>query len=123
MRLEHAAVIYESPLRVADTLQELAEAGAASRHAVVARELTKKFEEFARGSVAELASRFAEHPARGEVVILIGGVQVEAPDRATLESLAREMQRDGIPAREIAEKLARDHGASRNIAYQLAHRE
>ena len=123
MKLEHAAIIYESPLRVCDTLEELAEAGAASRHAVVARELTKKFEEFARGTVAELALRYKEHPARGEVVILIGGARVEAPDRATLESVAREMQREGIPAREIAEKLARDHGASRNLAYQLAHRE
>jgi 16S rRNA (cytidine1402-2'-O)-methyltransferase len=123
MKLEHTAVIYESRLRVGDTLQELAEAGAAARQAVVARELTKKFEEFARGSVAELASRFAERPARGEVVILIAGVELKAPDRATLESIAQEMQREGIPPREIAEKLARDHGASRNIAYQLAHRE
>ena len=123
MKLQHTAVIYESPLRVGDTLDELATAGAASRHAVVARELTKKFEEFARGTVGELAVRFAEHPARGEVVILIGGAQVEAPDRATLESIAHEMHAEGIPAREIAEKLARDHGASRNLAYQLAHRE
>ena len=56
-------------------------------------------------------------------MILIGGARVEPPDRATLESIAREMQREGIPAREIAEKLAREHGASRNIAYQLAHSE
>jgi 16S rRNA (cytidine1402-2'-O)-methyltransferase len=123
MRLEHAAVLYESPLRVGDTLAELANAGAAKRHAVVARELTKKFEEFARGTVSELAARFSEHPARGEVVILIGGAQAEAPDRTTLESIAREMRLEGIPPREIAEKLARDHGASRNLAYQLAHSE
>jgi 16S rRNA (cytidine1402-2'-O)-methyltransferase len=123
MKLQHTAVLYESPLRVGDTLAELASAGAANRHAVVARELTKKFEEFARGSVGDLAARFSEHPARGEVVILIGGAQVEAPDRATLESIAHEMHREGIPAREIAEKLAKDHGASRNLAYQLAHRE
>ena len=123
MKLEHTAVIYESPLRVCDTLEELAAAGAGSRHAVVARELTKKFEEFARGTIAELASRFSERPARGEVVILISGAQQRAPDRAELESIAGEMQREGIPAREIAEKLTREHGASRNIAYQLAHKE
>jgi 16S rRNA (cytidine1402-2'-O)-methyltransferase len=123
MKLQHTAVLYESPLRVGATLEELAAAGAGKRHAVVARELTKKFEEFARGTVAELASRFGEHPARGEVVILIGGADIQPPDPATLESIAHDMHEEGIPGREIAEKLARDHGASRNVAYRLAHRE
>lgn len=123
MKLEHAAIIYESPLRVADTLAELAAAGAGNRHAVVARELTKKFEEFARGTVAELASRFAEHSPRGEVVILIAGAQAQVPDQESLESIARDLHAGGTSAREIAEKLVRDHGASRNLAYRLAHRE
>jgi len=123
MKLEHTAIIYESPLRVAATLAELAAAGAGNRHAVVARELTKKFEEFARGTVAELASRFAEHSPRGEVVILIGGAQAQMPDRESLESIARDLHAEGTSARDIAEKLVRDHGASRNLAYRLAHRE
>ena len=123
MKLQHTAVIYESPLRVGATLEELAEAGAGKRDAVVARELTKKFEEFARGTVAELAKRFADHPARGEVVILIGGMSVEPPDEATLDSIARDMQAEGISPRDIAERLAKEHGASRNLAYRLAHRE
>jgi 16S rRNA (cytidine1402-2'-O)-methyltransferase len=123
MKLEHTAVLYESPLRVHDTLEELAAAGAGDRYAVVARELTKKFEEFARGTVAELAERFTEHPARGEVVILIGGATQKTPDEATLESIASDLHAEGIPAREIAERLSRQHGASRNLAYRLAHRE
>lgn len=123
MRLEHTAVIYESPLRVTATLEELAAAGAAKRNAAVARELTKKFEEFARGTIAELATRFAEHPARGEVVILIGGMEAQPPDEASLDSIAREMQAEGISPRDIAERLVKAHGASRNVAYRLAHRE
>jgi 16S rRNA (cytidine1402-2'-O)-methyltransferase len=123
MKLRHTAVVYESPLRVADTLEELALAGAGTRNAVVARELTKKFEEFARGTVAALVSRFSAEPPRGEVVILIEGAAVDTPDQATLESVARDLHAEGAPAREIAEKLMKDHGASRNVAYRLAHRE
>ncbi|HEX6573678.1 MAG TPA: 16S rRNA (cytidine(1402)-2'-O)-methyltransferase [Gemmatimonadaceae bacterium] len=123
MRLEHTAVIYESPLRVADTLEEIAAAGAGNRSAVVARELTKKFEEFARGTVAELASRYADNPARGEVVILIAGAAQVPVDEATLGRIAGELHAQGGAPREIMETLMRDHGASRNLAYRLAHKE
>ena len=75
VRLHHTAIIYEAPGRVGATLSEISEAGAGTRLAVVARELTKKFEEYARGTVAELARRFSDSPPRGEVVILISGGQ------------------------------------------------
>ena len=75
MRMQHTAIIYEAPSRVGATLTELSEAGAGARTAVVARELTKKFEEYARGTVTDLAKRFSESPARGEVVILISGAE------------------------------------------------
>ena len=123
MRLKHTAVIYESPLRVADTLEELASAGAGARPAVVARELTKKFEEFARGSVADLAARFGGEPARGEIVILIGAAPEQQIDENTLRDVAREMQTSGVSAREIQDRLMNEHGASRNVAYRLAHEE
>jgi 16S rRNA (cytidine1402-2'-O)-methyltransferase len=123
MKLEHTAIIYESPLRVSATLEELSQAGASQRTAVVARELTKKFEEFARGRVDELAARFAKNPAKGEVVILIGGAVRALPDEDTLRETARALRDEGIPAREIVERLTRESGASRNIAYRLAHEE
>lgn len=123
MRLNHTAIIYESALRVAATLKELAEAGAADRTAAVARELTKKFEEFARGTVSELATRFAEHPARGEIVILIGGAERRQPSEGSLRGIAARLRKDGASPREIAERLCTEHGASRNVAYRLAHGE
>lgn len=123
MRLKHTAVIYESPLRAAATLEELASAGAGNRPAVVARELTKKFEEFARGSVAELAERFSDAPARGEIVILIGGAPEQQVDENALRDIAREMHTSGASAREIQDRLTNEHGASRNVAYRLAHEE
>lgn len=123
MRLNHTAIIYESPLRVAASLKELADAGAAQRPAAVARELTKKFEEFARGSVAELASRFADAAPRGEVVILIGGGVRETPDEDSLRERAAQMRGEGVNARDLVERLMHEHGAPRNLAYRLAHEE
>jgi 16S rRNA (cytidine1402-2'-O)-methyltransferase len=123
MKLRHTAVIYESPLRAAATLGELAAAGAGGRLAVVARELTKKFEEFARGTVAELAARFGETPARGEVVILIGGAEERPLDEDSLRGIASEMHSSGAGSREIMDRLVMEHGAPRNLAYRLAHEE
>jgi 16S rRNA (cytidine1402-2'-O)-methyltransferase len=123
MRLKHTAVIYESPLRAAATLDELVSAGAGQRPAVVARELTKKFEEFARGTVGELAQRFSDEPARGEIVILIGGASEHQPDESSLRDIARELHESGASSREIQDRLTNEHGASRNIAYRLAHEE
>src|SRR5512141_1486068 len=104
MRMSHTAIIYESPLRVCDTLKELTEAGAGARNAVVARELTKKFEEFSRGTVAERAVKFEQVPARGEVVILIGGATEEKLDENAMRSAAREMLGSGMSARDTVER-------------------
>ena len=123
MRMTHTAIIYESPLRVCDTLKELTDSGAGARSAVVARELTKKFEEFSRGTVAELFAQFEETPARGEVVILIGGAAAEKIDETTLREAAREMRAAGISARDCVDRLMSRFGAPRNLAYKLAHEE
>ncbi len=123
MRMSHTAIIYESPLRVCATLNEFAQAGAAARNAVVARELTKKFEEFARGTVAELFQKFEETPARGEVVILIGPAEAIELSEDSLRESAQRLRGDGLPPREIVDRLISQHGAPRNLAYRLAHEE
>lgn len=63
------AVYFESPHRIAGTLEMLAEL-APEAPACVARELTKRFETLHRGSAGELAAHFAAHPAKGEIVLL-----------------------------------------------------
>lgn len=64
------AIFFESPHRLAGTLALLAEIQPAAR-TCVARELTKKFETYHRGSAAELAEWFATHPPKGEIVLLL----------------------------------------------------
>jgi 16S rRNA (cytidine1402-2'-O)-methyltransferase len=123
MTLGHTGIIYESPLRVGDTLAELAAAGAGARDAVVARELTKKFEEFARGTVATLAQRFADSPARGEVVIVIGPAVARKHSEDELRAEATRLRADGMSSRQILERLTAEFGAGRNLAYRIAHEE
>ena len=119
--LQHTAVIYESPVRAGATLSDLAAAGAAARSAVVARELTKKFEEFARGTVTDLAARFTATAPRGEVVILIGAAIPETISEDAMRAAAEEWRAEGLSAREIVERLTGEMGAGRNLAYRLAH--
>lgn len=120
--LSHTAVCYESPERVAATLADWEEAGLGDRHAAVARELTKRYEEVRRGTVRELAAYHPEGPLRGEVVLVVGGANPVAPDEARLDTLARALRKEGIPAREVARRLSEEHGAPRNLAYRLSHR-
>jgi 16S rRNA (cytidine1402-2'-O)-methyltransferase len=120
--LRHAAVVYEAPSRVADTLAELAQAGASDRKAVVARELTKQFEETRRGTVAELAAYYVDAPPRGEVVIVIAGAAPpDAVSEDVLRARAAELRAQGRSARDVAAALSAELGAPRNLAYRLAH--
>jgi 16S rRNA (cytidine1402-2'-O)-methyltransferase len=121
-RLEHTAVLYEAPSRVSETLGELAAAGAASRRGVVARELTKHFEEVRRGTLGELAAYYGQSPARGEVVIVVEGGAAEAPAEDALRVRARSLRAEGRSARDVARALGA-MGAPRNLAYRLAHED
>lgn len=67
-------ILYESPYRVVHLLVELLEYAGAERHIVVARELTKVYEEFVRGSVAEVLENFRQRQAiKGEFVVILQG--------------------------------------------------
>ncbi|TLU71829.1 16S rRNA (cytidine(1402)-2'-O)-methyltransferase [Lichenicoccus roseus] len=70
--LSATLIWHEAPHRLADMLHDLAHVFGADREAVVARELTKRFEEVRRGQVAELAAFYAGEPARGEITVLVG---------------------------------------------------
>ena len=69
---EETLIFYESPYRLKDSLAAMSEV-LGEREAVVARELTKKFEEFLRGRLSDLAEKFNQNLPRGEFVILVAG--------------------------------------------------
>lgn len=66
-------VFYESPYRVVKSLEEMAIHFGPERKACVSRELTKIHEENKRGTLAELAQYYKEHPPKGEIVITVAG--------------------------------------------------
>jgi 16S rRNA (cytidine1402-2'-O)-methyltransferase len=66
-------IFYESPFRVVKCLEQLAEVFGQERKVSVSRELTKKFEQTVRGSLAEVAEYFREHEPKGEFVIVVAG--------------------------------------------------
>jgi 16S rRNA (cytidine1402-2'-O)-methyltransferase len=119
--LRHAAILYEAPARVGATLAEVAEAGADGRTAVVARELTKQYEELRRGTVAVLAAYYGKTPPRGEVVIVIAGSIPTGASEDQLRARALALRAEGRSARDIAAALSAELGAPRNLAYRLAH--
>jgi len=82
---------HEAPHRLADMLADML-AMLGDRPAAVARELTKRFEEVRRDRLAVLARHYAEHPARGEITVVVGSAppdlpEDDAPDAALLVAL------------------------------------
>lgn len=66
-------IFYESPFRLVKTLEQFATVFGADRPASVSRELTKLFEENARGTLAELVAHFSAKTVKGEIVLIVGG--------------------------------------------------
>ncbi len=110
-------VAFESPKRLPASLRSLA-AFDPEREAAVCRELTKRFEEIARGSAAELAARFAE-PPKGEITVVVGpGSAVSDPGDA--RAAVAELVAAGTPRRVAADVVARLTDSSRNELYRAS---
>lgn len=115
-------VLYEAPHRLRETLADAVEI-LGDRQAVVARELTKLYEEFVRGTLGELVEHFAAQEPRGELVLVIAGWR--ADNAATgvtgsitdqIEELMRELD---LSRNDALKQAARLRGISKNEAYQL----
>ena len=116
---ERTMVLFESPHRLAATLGEMVGVVGPDRRAVVARELTKLHEEFVRGTVAELAERFAE-PPKGEIVLVLEGAPPPSEvDDERIRVVLAEARAGGASTRDAADEAARRLGVSRRRAYRL----
>lgn len=113
-------VLFESPHRTGATLQLMSDVLGADREGVVARELTKRFETFERGTLAELATRFDGAQVKGEIVILIGPPE-DRPEAssADLDSLLLAALGD-MPVSAAAKKVAKATGLDRSDVYKRA---
>ena len=119
-RLPGTLVLYEAPHRLEETLQDIREV-LGERQVVVARELSKIYEEFIRGSVPEVMAAVAQGKARGEIVILIApGEAVQEETEALDTLLQRLLDKEGLSVKDAARKAAMITGTSRNEAYSEA---
>ena len=114
-------VFFESPHRLADSLKDLATAFGTDRRAAVCRELTKMYEEVARGTLEELAERFAEG-ARGEIVIVVEGAPATTAtvDLHVAVANVLELAAGGIRLKEAAGDVANATGLGTRELYEAA---
>lgn len=112
-------VLFESPNRLAATLEFLREA-LGDRAAVLLRELTKIHEEVRPGTLGSLLEASRAQPARGEIALVVaGGAQAAAPDDEAAEVL-RTLRRAGLSASQAAREAAAITGMPRAALYELA---
>jgi 16S rRNA (cytidine1402-2'-O)-methyltransferase len=112
------AVAFESPQRLPATLRSVAAADP-ERHVAVCRELTKRFEEVARGSAAELAERF-DAPPKGEITLVLGpaAARDEGPGEERALAAVAELVAAGVPRRLAAEVVSGLADIPRNRLYK-----
>lgn len=112
-------IFYESPKRLAALLAEMAVSLGGDRQAVVCRELTKRFEEVLRGTIADLAERIATRDIKGEVVVLVDRAPpVEATEESIGTALDQALQTMSV--KDAATFVSQTLGVSRKIAYRIA---
>ena len=112
-------VLYESPKRISRLLGELAQALGGERQAAVCRELTKRFEEVSRGSLADLAAQFADRDVKGEIVVVIDRGRVAVATKSDIEAALRQALR-GASVRDAAAEVAEAFGLPRKEVYRMA---
>ncbi|RCJ22156.1 rRNA (cytidine-2'-O-)-methyltransferase [Nostoc sp. ATCC 43529] len=115
-------IIYESPHRLQDTLQDLAEILGSDRQIVLGRELTKLYEEFWRGTIAEAIAHYNQRQPQGEYTLVVAGVPPSQP-QLTEEELKAELKQlisQGISRSQASRQLAKVTSLSRRQLYQLA---
>jgi 16S rRNA (cytidine1402-2'-O)-methyltransferase len=114
-------VFFEAARRLAAILGAMAAAFGEERRVAVIRELTKTYEETARGTLGELARRFAAERALGEVTIVVDGAPGREVERQRATDLTIEMlQEAGLGLKEASAVIARLTNRSRREVYQEA---
>ena len=112
-------VAYESPHRLTATLAAVAQAMGDERQVCVAREMSKKFEEFYRGTAAQALDYFRRENPRGEVTLLIAGAAVTVWDEAQVRQALQARLAGGEPLSRAAGAVAKRAGWRKSAVYRL----
>lgn len=118
---EETVIAYESPYRLRDSLSLIAEALGDEHPVCVAREISKKFEQFYRGAARDLRDHFAAENPRGEVTLVIAGAESSDAvwtEQAVRSALAEQLSA-GEPLSRASKAVAKLAGWKKNAVYQL----
>ena len=112
-------IIYEAPHRIIETLQDIYQVFG-NRKIVIARELTKKYEEYIRGTLEEVINSITE--LKGEIVLIIEGCQIEKDiENLNNKSIKEHFEyyvSQGLSESDAMKKVAKDRNVSKSIVYK-----
>lgn len=114
-------IFYEAPHRIAETVQDLILVFGHRREVVLARELTKRFEEFWRGDLAEAAEHLVTHTPRGEFTVLLAGAKKEDQkwDDDQVQRVLLALAADGTTGSRAVKQVARQSRRAKNEIYNI----
>ena len=115
-------VLYESPYKLLQTLEDLAKILGGNRKIVLARELTKLHEEFWRGTVGQAIIYYQNNQPKGEFTLVIAGAEPELPvlSEDTIRQELQELFAQGISRSQASRQLSQKINLSRRKIYQIA---
>lgn len=113
-------VAYESPHRIADTLGQIATILGDKRQVCIAREMTKKFEQFWRGTAKAAAQHFSQENPKGEVTLLIeGAAEATNWDKQTVRAALHSKLEEGLSLSQAAKEIAAMSGWKKRVVYEI----
>ena len=115
-------ILYESPHRIRQTLQDLAECLGQYRPIVLAREITKLHEEFWRGTIRDAITHYTQHEPRGEFTLVVAGAELAMPalSEDALKAELMQIMAQGVSRSQASRQLAQLTQLPRRQLYQLA---
>lgn len=121
---DRTLIFYESPHRLMDTLKDMKEI-LSDRYMVVARELTKKYEEIIRGNVSDIIYHFKTNPLKGEFVILLEGGNPGEDEDSSFQDLSIEehilfYMDKGLSKKEAVKEVAKIRNVSKREIYKFS---
>jgi len=115
-------ILYESPHRLRQTLVDLGNSLGIDREIVLARELTKLYEEFWRGKIGDAIAHYNHREPQGEFTIVIAGVSTIAPilSEEAIKAQLQELINQGVTKSQASRELAEKTSLPRRQIYQIA---
>lgn len=123
---DRTLIFYEAPHRICTTLQDIVKV-LGNRQAVLARELTKKHEEFLRGSLEELEAHFQQREPKGEMVLMISGAapedrfqEISSWESLSIEAHLTQYMDSGMDKKEAIKAVAKERGIPKREVYECS---